>query len=195
MFIICSTLALKLICLFNLKNFKIHSAILSAVQEIPFLTLTGFDSNSLSLLWRASRDGYDPAAFHRLCDGKANTVTVIKNTNGYIFGGFTSVPWSSTGGYKTDSTAFLFSLTNPSNTPLKLKVKSPQNAVYHSCYGPTFGSGEDLYVSSSSNTNRNSSMYLDSYEFPHGISILTIMSISLYKASYTNSSVSALSSM
>ncbi len=100
------------------------------------------------------------------------SVTVIKNLNGYIFGGFTSVPWSSTGGFKTHSTAFLFSLTNPSNTPLKLKVKSPQNAVYHSSSnGPTFGSGHDLYVSSSSYTNRNSFKQLNSNQFPNGISI------------------------
>ncbi len=37
--------------------------------------------------------------------------------------------------------------------------------------GPTFGSGHDLYVSSPSNTNRNSCIQLNSYEFPNGISI------------------------
>ncbi len=92
-------------------------------------------------------------------------MTVIKNTNGFIFGGFTSVPWSSTDVvYQADSTAFLFSLTNPSNTPLMLKVKSPQN----SSSGPTFGGSRDLCVSSISNTNRESYMHLSSYEFPSG---------------------------
>ncbi len=96
-------------------------------------------------------------------------LTVIKNTNGFIFGGFASIPWSSSKGYKSDSSAFLFSLTNPSNTPLKLKVKLPENAVYHdSSYGPIFGGGYDLHVYSLSNTNRNSYMNLDSYEFPNG---------------------------
>jgi hypothetical protein len=134
--------------------------------------LTGFENKSFSLLWRGSRDGFDVAAFHRLCDGKANTVTVIKNTNGFIFGGFTSLPWNSSGGvYHGDNSAFLFSLTNPSNTPLKLKVKPAQNAVWHhSNYGPTFGDGWDLYVSSLSNTNRQNFMNLTSYEFPNGLS-------------------------
>ena len=44
--------------------------------------------------------------------------------------GFTSVPWSyetydymsSVDRYKTDSTAFLFTLTNSSDTPMKFKV-------------------------------------------------------------------------
>jgi len=144
---------------------------LSAAQEISLLELTGFETKSFSLLWRGSRDGFDAETFHRLCNGKANTVTVIKNTNGFIFGGFTSIPWSSSGNYEADSTAFLFSLTNPSNTLLKLKVKPGQNAVSHySLFGPTFGGGHDLYVSSLSNTNRNSFMNFSSYEFPNVLS-------------------------
>jgi len=142
----------------------------SVAQQIYFLTLTGLEKKALSLLWRGSRDGFDAATFHRLCDGKANTVTVIKNTNGFIFGGFTSIPWSSSyGDYQADRTAFLFSLTNPSNNPLKLKVKSPQNSVYQfSSYGPTFGGGHDLHVTNLSNTNKNSYMNLHSFEFPNG---------------------------
>jgi len=144
----------------------------SAAQEIPFLTLTGLEKKSFSLLWRGSRDGFDAETFHRLCDGKANTVTVIKNTNGFIFGGFTSIPWSSSGDYKADSTAFLFSLTNPSNIPLKLRTELPEKAVYHiSRYGPLFGNnGNDLCVYSLSNTNRQNFMHLTSYEFPNGMS-------------------------
>ncbi len=123
-------------------------------------------------MWRGSRDGFDDTAFHRLCNGKANTVTVIKNTNGFIFGGFTSIPWSSSDDeYQEDNTAFLFSLTNPSNTPLKLKIKSPAEAIIHqSSEGPVFGGGDDLHVSSFSNINRKSYMYLYSYEFPNGVS-------------------------
>jgi len=143
------------------------SAIVTAAQEISLLSLTGLETKSFSLLWRGSRHGFDSDAFHRLCDGKPNTVTIIKNTNGFIFGGFTSIPWWSSGSYEADNTAFLFSLTNLSNTPLKIKVKSSQYAVYHnSNYGPAFGGGHDLHVSSFSNTNRNSYMKFISYEFP-----------------------------
>jgi len=80
--------------------------------------------------------------------------------------------FSSSGDYKADSTAFLFSLTNPSNIPLKLKTELPEKAVYHiSRYGPLFGNnGNDLCVSSLSNTNRKSYMNFSSYEFPNGMS-------------------------
>jgi len=66
------------------------SVILSAAQKLFFLELTGFNNKSFSLLWRGSRDGFDKEDFHRLCDGKVNTVTVIKNTNGFIFGKVTN---------------------------------------------------------------------------------------------------------
>ena len=137
--------------------------------------MTGLGSKSFSLLWRGSRDGFGSTAFHRLCDGKPNTLTVIKNKVGFIFGGFTAVPWSSAGGYKSDNTAFLFSFTNPTNSPLKLRIKqeSTGNAVHHgSSYGPTLGKSPtgdgDLYVSSESNSNSDSWMTFKSYEFPDG---------------------------
>ena len=96
-------------------------------------------------------------------------MTIIKNTNGFIFVGFISVPWSSSISFRTDSTAFLFTLTNPSGTPMKLKVNHPGRAVLHSSYlGPGFGDGADLVVNNESNTNRDSSMILNSYKFPNG---------------------------
>ena len=107
------------------------------------ISLTGLKSKSFSLQWRGSRDGSGPDTFHQRCDGKSNTLTLIKNKLGYMFGAYTAVPWSSTSSdftFKSDSTAFLFTLTNPSNNPLKLNVIEPVNAViHHSCFGPMFG--------------------------------------------------------
>ena len=53
------------------------------------------------LLFRASRDGFAPSAFHSRCDNKGPTVTVV-NSDGNIFGGFTDSSWAG----KTDNTAF-----------------------------------------------------------------------------------------
>ena len=49
-----------------------------------------------SLLFRASTDGNTPADFHRCCDNKGPTLVVIKSGE-YIFGGYTSKSWQSTG--------------------------------------------------------------------------------------------------
>ena len=48
------------------------------------------------LLFRASRDGFEAAAFHSKCDNKGPTVTIVKSGNN-IFGGFTETSWSSPG--------------------------------------------------------------------------------------------------
>ena len=45
------------------------------------------------LLYRASRDGWDASDFHRICNDKGATVTVVKSSDGYIFGGYTDVAW------------------------------------------------------------------------------------------------------
>lgn len=66
--------------------------------------------------------------FHRLCDNKGPTLVVAKEaTKGYIFGGYTTVPWSSAGGGKNDTHAFLFSISNPSSAgPVKIPIRKTQ---------------------------------------------------------------------
>jgi hypothetical protein len=41
------------------------------------------------LLWRGSRDGFEAKVFHERCDFHPNTLTLIRDTKGNIFGGFT----------------------------------------------------------------------------------------------------------
>jgi len=134
--------------------------------------LTGFEYRAFSLLWRGSRDGFETSTFHSRCDGKPNTLTLIKNSLGYVFGGYTAVPWSSPSNATefSDPTAFLFSLKNPSNNPLKLKVVEPEFAVMHfSHYGPIFGRYNDCRdLSFYYFTNPNNSMKFTSYESPDG---------------------------
>jgi hypothetical protein len=50
-----------------------------------------------SLLWQGSRDGFGARDFHSRCDGDANSLTVILDTNGNVFGGFRPVEWDSPG--------------------------------------------------------------------------------------------------
>ena len=67
-------------------------------------------------LYRGSRDGMTARAFHGACDGKGATLTLIRADVGeakYVFGGYTSTPWGSSGGYLRCENAFLFSVTSP----------------------------------------------------------------------------------
>jgi hypothetical protein len=67
------------------------SRIISDFPEI----FAEFRGKQFSLLWRGSRNGFKAQEFHHRCDGHANTLTVIVDTEGNIFGGFTPVEWES----------------------------------------------------------------------------------------------------
>ena len=84
---------------------------------------TGFE-----LLYRGSAHGWNTSHFHSRCDGKGRTVTIFESEVGYLAAGYTSIPWSSGGGGKEDSSAFLCALTN------KMQLFKPGDqkyAVYH----------------------------------------------------------------
>ncbi|XP_071079866.1 interferon-induced protein 44-like [Haliotis cracherodii] len=49
-----------------------------------------------TLLYQATRDGCSASVFHQKCNGKGPTVTLLYNTAGYVFGGYTSIAWTAT---------------------------------------------------------------------------------------------------
>ena len=104
----------------------------------------------MELIYRGNRDGALSKNFHEKCDNKGPTITLIKNEKGNIFGGFSSVSWTGNGGWRQAPNSFLFSLTNIYGiNPIKFLLQDNNDscAIYdHSCYGPIFGSGHDLYV-------------------------------------------------
>jgi hypothetical protein len=48
-----------------------------------------FSVKDAKLQWQVSCDSFTVEEFHLRCDGHANTLTLIANTDGNIFGGFT----------------------------------------------------------------------------------------------------------
>jgi len=103
------------------------------------------------LLYRLTRDGDTPQAFHSNCDNKGTTIIFIKNYyNEYRFGGYTTVPWKGNNSYQPDSKAFVFSLTKRKKFPIK--NASDRYAVGHyKDYGPIFGGDTDIYFHSGGN--------------------------------------------
>jgi hypothetical protein len=114
------------------------------------------------LLWRGSRDGFGRADFHGRCDGRGNTLTIILDSSGFVFGGFTPQPWDSSNKWKSDDSlkSFIFSLKNPHNVqPRKFALKSDQKhrAIYcGSGYGPIFGEANDIGVTDKCNESGQS---------------------------------------
>jgi hypothetical protein len=100
-----------------------------------------FKEKRFTLLWRGSRDGFGWREFHDRCDGHPNTLTVILDTDGNIFGGFTPVEWESREWTEIGSCdkgdpslkSFLFTLKNPHNFParrFRLKPEKKNEAIY-----------------------------------------------------------------
>ena len=121
------------------------------------------------LLYRGTRDGFKGKDFHKRCDNKSKTLTIIKSTNGNIFGGYTDKAWMSDNQHHSDPNAFLFSLVNKDDKPFKAKVSwsNGQNAIccVSSC-GPIFGY-YDIYISSNSNINSDNYSYFgNTYKHP-----------------------------
>ena len=99
------------------------------------------------LLYRGSVHGMTATAFHERCDNKGATLTLIRaDVDGRVcvFGGFTSMSWSSVGKFVECRDAFLFSVTAGSHRPFsRFQVSAPplsRQAMYcRGNYGPCFG--------------------------------------------------------
>jgi len=124
------------------------------------------------LLFDSALDGDVVSTFHANCDGEGPTVTIVETTLGVVFGGYTDLSWASSGGWGTDSDAFLFRLRP---TPMKkFLVSDATKAMYrHSTYGPYFGSvgfAIFTYATSRSDSIAGISSYydLDNYALTNG---------------------------
>jgi hypothetical protein len=133
---------------------------LIAIQLPPLFE--EFRRKCFNLLWRGSRDGFTAREFHRRCDGRANTLTLILDTDGNVFGGFTPVEWETpaSGKSKGDDSlqSFLFTLRNPHGDPprtLALREEKKGDAIYcHSAWCAVFSGG--IVVWDKCNTKRDS---------------------------------------
>jgi len=159
----------------NRLNFFLGSTLLSTEHEEKLIEFIGNDiqQQPWRLIYRASEHGFDAADFHRCCDSFAPTVSIIQTDFGNIFGGFTTIAWSSATlrADQADPTAFLFTLKNTLNIP---PTKFPVAKEYQQCAishnptcGPNFGSpkneGSDLCLRNKFNDKTNCIFFPKSY--------------------------------
>jgi hypothetical protein len=161
---------------YNLRGFhmRIVNSMSSIIDPNQFVRLKKLGSFRLDQQWkvlyRGSVDGFGAADFHRKCDGHTDTLTIVKSTNGYVFGGYTKSVWDKSDNYKTEPGAFLFSLINSQKVPYRFNcIQNDYNIRCNPNYGPTFGYGFDLYIATDANSNTNSYAKLGtSYQLPAG---------------------------
>ncbi|CAF0737390.1 unnamed protein product [Rotaria sordida] len=159
----------------NRLNIFLGSTLLTIEYEEKLIEFIGNDiqQQPWRLIYRASEHGFDATDFHRYCDSFAPTVSIIQTDFGNIFGGFTSIPWSSASlrSDQADPKAFLFTLKNTLNIP---PTKFPVAKEYQQCAishnptcGPNFGSpkneGSDLCLRNKFNDKTNCIFFPKSY--------------------------------
>jgi hypothetical protein len=103
------------------------------VSEFPAI-LQEFRTSRIEMLYRGTRDGFGSADFHGKCDGHGNTITLIRTTKDFIFGGYTPLSWDSSNAYKTDSShqSFVFTISNPhqiGSRKFRLKPDQAHSAI------------------------------------------------------------------
>ena len=97
----------------------------------------------------------------------SNTLTIIKSTNGNIFGGYTEKARDSSGNVYADPKAFIFSLINKENKPfIVIDTNDPCTIYCDSSLGSLFGGGFDIHIASDSNSNQDSSSNFG-YSYKH----------------------------
>ena len=121
--------------------------------------------------YRASRDGFNRHNFHTKCDKVSNTFTIIKATNGNIFGAFSEKAWANDVDQISDPKAFIISLINKENKPFKAMINSGYSKGCDGLsYGPYFGFDTchktfDILIAENSNADQSWSNF--GYSFKH----------------------------
>ena len=125
------------------KNNDVDSIILSETnRENEFIRKiyewSGY--TKMSLIYRATRDGQTSNNFHDKCDNQGPTISLFKNENGYIFGGYAPISWKSNGSWQKVKDSFIFTLTNIYGTePTKFPHNEGEDSLkYDPNYGPAF---------------------------------------------------------
>ena len=102
----------------------------------------------MKLFIRAKRDGMSVDAFHNRCNNKGPTISLFKNENGYLFGEYASIDWTSYGNFRSAPDSFIFTLTNMYNiSPTKFPNSDTRYSIWDdSTCGPIFGGGHDIRI-------------------------------------------------
>ena len=133
--------------IFNSQDIHLISDRLTNKEELK-------DRNVIfNLIYRASRDGADANSYHKMCDGKSNTVSVVQTVKGNKFGGYTEIQIESGSmGYK-DPNSFVFSLNKQ-----KIYENLNKNGLvirHYRDYGPYFVGGFITFDSQFYSNNNN----------------------------------------
>jgi hypothetical protein len=153
--------------------FSAGGTLLNEEQKLNINRLFLKDKNWL-LIYKATTDGFQAGDFHRHCDNKGPTLTLIQIRHHFhikkhysIFGGYTTIPWSSRHDSSPDSEAFLFVFAGDQIQRFNIRSSNEIAVIHDPVSGPIFGL-DDIHICHRSNANHKSfSRFPSSYEGPY----------------------------
>ena len=174
---------------------KIDSKILTEKEDIVFISnrlkkLEYFKGKDIfyELIFRGTRDGRTSDIFHKICDGKAKTITIIKTIKGLKFGGYIEREWKSYGYWvKDDENCFVFSLDLKK---IYEPVKGKDKYYFNQSYGPdfaVFGLENNLFEKSSLNlkkkedANNYFKLFNTDYEINGGENVFQVAELEVFR--------------
>jgi hypothetical protein len=142
----------------ELVTFSGNGTLLNKEQKI-LINKSFSKQKQWSLLYKATRDGFGSGDFHRLCNNRGATLTLIQTRNRLhmkkrdsIIGGYTTIPWTSRHAVYYDPQAFLFLLTQDKLTRFNLRSNDEIAVSHNVTSGPIFGS-DDIHICHRANEN------------------------------------------
>ncbi|TNV80815.1 hypothetical protein FGO68_gene6173 [Halteria grandinella] len=157
---------------FKLDGTKIILTPIHLILMMGYFQEVGKPNQRCNLIYQATRDGFGSSDFHKACDNKGPTLTIIQTDDDHIIGGYTNEHWESTFKCKADATSWLFTISHPH--PFK-SLAGGKGIWCNQAYGPYFGY-DDLVVDDNSNLSSSSSAHLEAtssqYQFCCGIHLL-----------------------
>ena len=88
----------KLVDLSQEMYFKHFPSAILTQDLVPISVLfkmSDFFIKKWQLVYRGSRDGFEPKNFHEKCDVLKNSLVIAKTTKNFVFGGYTNASWAS----------------------------------------------------------------------------------------------------
>ena len=171
----------------NKNRYFKDSSIVKLEDEDTIMTWFEKKPSQFNKLLDSKIDGDPTNAFENKCAKKCPTMVFVKTTNGYRFGGFTTIIWTH-GSYGKDNKAFLFSLDRKE----KYNITDENNANYlNSGSYFYFGGGADLILFN--NCTSNKSNYVSNvsyttvpanYAINGGEQYFTVSSYEVYQIEY-----------
>ncbi|KAF2074346.1 hypothetical protein CYY_004367 [Polysphondylium violaceum] len=139
--------------------------------------------NSYTLLYRATRDGFDSSSFHSTCDNRGPTITLIQSDDGNVFGGYNSQSWNSNDEFYGDNKCFIFTIKNKNNIgPTKYISNKNGDFVYGGVNdGPIFGFHDIRIMKNSNKCQTNYQSFPNTYQDTSGFKGRTFASTFTFK--------------